>query len=458
MCGSSGQAHGAANRQICGMDAEKRARGFVRWVGVAATLATATACGGAAPNEDENSATAGGTQGSGGSGAAAGSSTTGGSNAAGTANSGGSSGASAGSSNSGGTDSGGGGSGGTSTDPLPPDPCIAANTCPAGTWVEVTPPEMAALDFGNGAIVVDPLRPSDLYMGGGGDGLWKSTDYGNTWSKISDAVGYVPAGIGIVVLPGTPATIWGAAYKVNRKSTDGGETFTDVAFDFPDNLYSIQIDPYDATHLISGLHEVDGIVESTDSGDTWQYVAQAGAASFPTGSSWYAFFVDTGDAETTRGNWLAISQSGGGTVMTSNSGGSWSVPNGVSGLEHAHGNAQIHQQGDTLWLPGVYGPGSGVYKSTDLGQNFTRVMDGSYSVAWGTEDNVYAMWGWACADCDLGASFSVAPLPAGDTFTQPTIPEALNIGPRNIAITSDGNHNIFVGTMWASGVWRYVEP
>jgi hypothetical protein len=33
----------------------------------------------------------------------------------------------------------------------------------------------------------------------------------------------------------------------------------------------------------------------------------------------------------------------------------------------------------------------------------------------------------------------------------------LKIGPRNMAVTSDGKHNIFVGTMWAAGVWRYVE-
>jgi photosystem II stability/assembly factor-like uncharacterized protein len=292
-------------------------------------------------------------------------------------------------------------------------------------------------------------------MGGGGDGLWKSTDYGNTWSKISTVIGYVPAGIGIAVLPGTPATVLGAAYKVLHKSTDGGVTFSDLAFDFPDNLYSIQVDPYDATHLISGLHEVDGIVESTDSGDTWHYV---GTGNFPKGSSWYAFFIDTGNAATTRNNWLAISQSGGGTTMTSNGGTSWAVPNGVSGLEHAHGNAQIFQTGSTIFLPGTYGPGNGLYKSTDRGQSFKRVVDATLSVAWGTEKNVYAMWGWACSKCDLGAGFTVAPMPAGDTFAKPAVPAGLIIGPRNLAVTSDGNHNIFVGSMWASGVWRYVEP
>jgi hypothetical protein len=63
-----------------------------------------------------------------------------------------------------------------------------------------------------------------------------------------------------------------------------------------------------------------------------------------------------------------------------------------------------------------------------------------------------------CSKCNLGASFAVAPLPTGTAFTKPTVPAALNIGANHIVVTSDGKHNIFVGTMWAAGVWRYVEP
>jgi len=350
---------------------------------------------------------------------------------------------------------GAGGSGGSSPVSLPPDPCVAANTCPTGTWVNVTPPTLAPLDFGNGAIVVDPLRPSDLYMGGGGDGLWKSIDYGNKWSKISATIGYVASGVAIAVLPGTPAIVLGAGFKVNHKSTDGGVTFNDIPVDLPDVLYSIQVDPYDPTHLLSGLHETGGIVESTDAGDSWHYVKTGG---FPNGgSSWYAFFLDTGNAATTRNTWLAIPQAGGSTTLTTNGGTSWAIPSGVSGLTHAHGNAQLFQQGNTIFLPGIDGPGNVLYKSTDEGQHFSKVLDGTYSVAWGTQKNLYMMWGWACSKCDLGAAFTVAPLPAASPFTKPAVPADLKIGPRNMAVTSDGKHNIFVGTMWAAGVWRYVE-
>jgi hypothetical protein len=311
-------------------------------------------------------------------------------------------------------------------------------------------------DFGPGPIVLDPDTPSDLYMGGGGDGLWRSTDYGNTWSKINSSVSYVPMGYIMAVLPGTPTAILVAGYKVVHKSTDGGATFRDIAFNFPDSLYSIQIDPYDPTHLISGLHEVDGIVESFDSGESWHYV---GTGNFPSGGrSWYVFFIDTGDAATTRKTWFAIAQSGGSPAITSNAGTSWTVSSGVNGLEHPHGNAQIFQRGDTLFVPGIYGPGGGLYKSTDRGASFTKVLNGDLGIAWGTDKNVYAMFGWACSGCALGSSFAVAPLPAGTSFTKPTVPAGLTIGANHVAVTSDGTHNIFVGTMWKDGVWRYVEP
>lgn len=313
--------------------------------------------------------------------------------------------------------------------------------------------------FGRGTgiagCVVDPGHPSELYAGGGGDGLWKSVDYGNTWTKINDEIGYVPMGLILAVAGTEPATVWVAGYRVVKKSIDGGVTFTDVPNDLPAELYSISIDPYDDDHLISGLHEADGLVESTDGGATRTPLAGTG---FPSGGvSWYPFFVDTGSAGTTARTRLAIAQNAGSVTITRDGGASWTIPDGIDGLEHAHGNAQIFQRGSTLFVPGVEGPGQGLYRSDDLGATFTRILDGAFSIAWGTDRNVDTMWGWACADCDLGAGFRVASLPAA-TWTSPTVPDDLVIGANHIAVTSDGTHDIFVGTMWSTGIWRYVEP
>ena len=351
-----------------------------------------------------------------------------------------------------------GGSNGKGGGPLPPDPCVAAGTCPPGVWINVTPPDMPAdvlrpTDnvFGPGSIVGDPARPSDLYVGGSSAGLWRSSDYGNSWTLINDTLPDVPRGVVIAVAGTTPATIWAAGYNIIYKSVDGGTTFTETRLDV--SLYSLAVDPNDTTHLISGLHEADGIVESIDGGASWQLV---GGAGFPSGGvSWYPYFIDAGSAAATRRTWFAIAQNG--------SGATWTVPAGLAGLQHPHGNSQIFQSGSTLYAAGTSGPeGQGVYRSADLGAHWSRVDSGQTpeAVVWGTSKAVYAMYAWACASCDLGTQFETAPQPGTTWSTAPTasVPAELVIGPNSVVVTSDGTRNIFVGLMWDQGLWRYVEP
>ncbi len=418
----------------------------VRDVGVLGAWVLAVACGDPDPasNEDASSETGGDASGTSAATAATSAPSTSGPDPSAEESADGAS------SDEGGSESTGGGP------PLPPDPCIAAGTCPPGEWIDVTPTDLGDVEFGPGPVVRDPGKPTDLYMAGGGDGLWKSEDYGNTWSRINDTIGYVPMGLIMAVAPTEPATLWVAGYQHLLRSVDGGASFEMFPFDFPAELYSIQVDPYDSDHLVSGLHEADGIVESVDAGETWTDVA---GPTLPAGGvSWYAFFIDEGDPKVTRQTWFAIAQNGASAVITRDGGDTWTVPQGLQGLNHPHGNTQIFQRDQTIFVAGVGGPGDGVYRSIDGGEAFERVLEGSRAIVWGTDDAVYSMWGWACADCDLGASFSTAPLPGGDTWSMPDVPEALIIGANHIAVTSDGEHDIFVGTMWSSGVWRYVEP
>lgn len=354
------------------------------------------------------------------------------------------------------------GDAGPDTGPLPPDPCVSLGTCRPGTWVNVTPPGMAAVvrpsadEYGPGSIARDPSRPSDIFVGGSSAGLWKSSDYGNTWTRINDTLPDVPRGTVIAVAGTTPATIWAAGYNAIFKSVDGGQTFVETSLDV--SLYSLSVDPNDNAHLISGLHEVDGIVESTDGGATWKNV---GGIGFPAGGvSWYPFFVDTGMPATTRRTWFAIAQNGASAVMTRDQGATWSIPKGLAGLQHPHGNAQIFQSGQTLFAAGLEGPeGQGVYRSNDLGATW-KLADGGErpeAVVWGTTKNIYAMYAWACSNCDLGTNFESAPHP-GTNWAPTAVPPELVIGPNGVVVTSDGTRNIFVGLMWDQGLWRYVEP
>ena len=347
--------------------------------------------------------------------------------------------------------------------PLPPDPCVAAGTCAPGVWVNVTPADMPASVlrptanvFGPGSIAADPVRPSDLYVGGSSAGLWKSSDYGYTWARINDTLPDVPRGAVIAVAGTTPATIWAAGYNTIYKSVDGGMTFVQTPLSV--SLYSLKVDPNDGTHLISGLHEADGVYESTDAGASWHAALGTG---FPTGGiSWFPFFVDTGNAAGTRRTWFAIAQNGASAIMTTDSGASWTIPNGLAGLQHPHGNSQIYQNGSTLFVAGSNGPdGQGVYRSTDLGATWSRADSGQRpeAVVWGTSKNVYAMYAWACASCDLGTQFEIAPQP-GAAWSTTRFRRSWSIGPNGVVVTSDGSRNIFVGLMWDQGLWRYIEP
>src|SRR5450631_1966506 len=56
------------------------------------------------------------------------------------------------------------------------------------TWVNVTPAGVSLTNtlscgnYGAEAIQVDPIRPSDLYTEFNCQGIWKSTNYGATWT------------------------------------------------------------------------------------------------------------------------------------------------------------------------------------------------------------------------------------------------------------------------------------
>lgn len=353
--------------------------------------------------------------------------------------------------------------------------CQGKSQTARGVWENVTSPEMPASlfkgvdGFGVGNIVVDPARPTDLYVGGYGS-IWKSTDYGKTWAQLpsrpippSLALGHVLAIAGT-----SPATLWVANVYGDQKvfkSTDGGLTFRLTGLlpvKYEASLYSIVVDPHDPTHLITGFHEADRLAESTDGGETWKFVVGAG---WPSGGvSWFPYFVETGDAQTTRKTWFAIPQGSGSAVMTHDGGATWTEPKGIEGLTHPHGGTQIYQTGRTLFIGGWRpSTGYGLHRSVDLGANWTRVSDGDVAVVWGSAKTVYAMWGWACASCGLnegGPKLQTAPQP-GDpgTWTKETaLPAGLVWGPNSVAVTSDGTHNIFVGSMWATGLWRYVEP
>lgn len=152
-----------------------------------------------------------------------------------------------------------------------------------------------------GAIAVAPTDPNIVYVGTGehavrgvmtssGDGLYKSTDAGKTWTKIGlENSRHVSR---IVVHPKDPNTVWvgvqGALYGPSEergvyKSTDGGATWKRTLFtDELSGCVEIDLDKNNPLILYAAMNTYgrkpwkiisggpgSGLYKSTDGGETW---------------------------------------------------------------------------------------------------------------------------------------------------------------------------------------------
>jgi hypothetical protein len=373
-------------------------------------------------------------------------------------------------------------SGQASTLPVAPPPPAPAPTA-FGTWTNVTPSavnltsSLSCSNFGTETVQADPAHPSNLYVQFFCQGIWKSTDYGATWNgpintgtngaQVGDCAG------GITISPGSTAsvpTIYQACTRGSGtgfwRSVDGGVNWTRYAVapsgSSRQDYYPPVVDPYNQNHLLMAGHEMNYLVESVDGGQTWTNVSVANGM-LQNGGTGSIFFINTGNASSTRGTWLWMAQQSGGvygTWRTTNSGGSWAQ---VDKNEHPHGAAQIYQPDNNgvVFMAGAYSnSGWGVLRSADYGQTWTHVGNtGNETVVVGTSKNVYAMYGYPVG---IGGtnnpSFQLAAQPGTGNWASPGTPGGLTQGAAQFSVVNDGSHNIIVGAMWNSGLWRYVEP
>ncbi|MGI9146782.1 MAG: hypothetical protein ACR2IK_09585 [Chloroflexota bacterium] len=357
-----------------------------------------------------------------------------------------------------------------------------SGSIPGGQWVNVTPSNAnltSSLDcsnFGTITVVSDPARPSNLYTHFDCQGIWKSTDYGQTWTgPINTGNGGAGAnGAGGIAIapggPGAPPILYSAGIRGSGmgfwRSLDGGVSWTNyniapAASDRQD-VYPPVVDPYDGTHLIMAAHELNAIYQSTDGGQNWTSVPTSGGMNQPGGTAG-VFFINTGNASTTRNTWLWMAQGSGGaygTWRTSNAGASWTQ---VDTNEHPHGNAQIYQP-DTngvVYTAGIYSAlGWGVLRSIDYGQTWVHVgATTNGAIAFGTPNNVYAGYGWACGiGCDVDPNLENAPQPGSTGWGTPSRPAGMTQGPAEAVVVNNGSQSIIVTANWTAGLWRYAEP
>jgi photosystem II stability/assembly factor-like uncharacterized protein len=134
-----------------------------------------------------------------------------------------------------------------------------------------------------------PGQPNVFYMAPNNGGVWKTTDFGHTWNPIFDdqATGSIGA---LAVAPSNPNTIYvGSGEGLRRpdlsvgdgiyKSTDAGRTWQHLGLRDAQQIASIIVDPKDPNRLFVaaqghpyGPNAERGIFRSLDGGQTFQKV------------------------------------------------------------------------------------------------------------------------------------------------------------------------------------------
>ncbi|SFV33381.1 WD40/YVTN/BNR-like repeat-containing protein [Hyphomicrobium facile] len=256
----------------------------------------------------------------------------------------------------------------------------ATNSSETGVWKNITPSQVDLTTgdfFGMQAMALDPTDPSTVYVGRAMGGIYKSTDCGASWVKISTGRNAEAMSSGrswtMVIDPSNPKVIYtnqGYGQSGLFKSTNGGvdwdqiltPNITSVA-PYGGFIGAVSIDPDDARHLLVGWHAECPpphpkvcYAETTDGGDSWKM--RDGDASWQ-GSEGTRFQVL--NAKT----WIFSSESNG-LWRSVDRGASWQR---VLGASISHGVGQLYRSKDMEFY---FGTANGVMHSAD-GANWTTL-------------------------------------------------------------------------------------
>ena len=191
-----------------------------------------------------------------------------------------------------------------------------------------------------------PGRPNEFYFGAVNGGVWKSIDAGRVWRPVFDSQPVASIGA-ITVAPSAPDVVYvGSGESTLRdsvgfgngvyKSTDAGATWTHIGLDATQHIGKIAVDPRNPSvvfvaaigHLYAPSAE-RGVFRSRDDGRSWQKVlfknADVGAVEVaidPTNSN----VIYAGLWNTRRPPWYTYAPTngpGGGIFKSTDGGDSW---------------------------------------------------------------------------------------------------------------------------------------
>jgi photosystem II stability/assembly factor-like uncharacterized protein len=243
-------------------------------------------------------------------------------------------------------------------------------------------------------------QPNVFYVGQVNGGVWKSDDYGRTWTPIFDHESTQSIGA-IAVAPSDPNIIYVASGEgLHRpdlsvgngiyKSTDAGKTWIHLGLRDGFQIPALAIDPRNSNRVFAavlghpyGPNEERGLFRSTDGGQTWE---KAIYKDENTGASDVEIDPSNPDViyasmwEVREGPWEdnnEVNGTGGGLFKSTDGGNTWHpLTNGLP-----KDLAQIYvaiAPTDSRRLYATLGTASGalaVYRSDDAGENWSKATD-----------------------------------------------------------------------------------
>jgi photosystem II stability/assembly factor-like uncharacterized protein len=337
-----------------------------------------------------------------------------------------------------------------------------------------------------------PNQPNVFYVGVNNGGVWKTTDYGRTWTPIFDEqpTGSIGA---LAVAPSNPDIIYvGSGEGLQRpdlstgdgiyKSTDAGKTWQHLGLRDAQQIGAIIVDPRNPDRLFVavlghpyGPNEERGVFRSTDGGRSFQKVLYKDEN---TGAIALVFDPDNrqiiyADLWASRqGPWEngAWQGPGSGLYKSTDGGTTWrQLTKGLPTFEQGLGRIgmTVAPNDSNRLYANVDAPQlGGVYRSDDAGESWTRVN--SERRVWGrgsdfaevkvdpnNKDTVYAANTSTYRSTDGGKTFVAwKGAPGGDDYHTIWI-NPLN--PQIILLASDQGATLTVngGQTWSS--W-YNQP
>jgi len=334
------------------------------------------------------------------------------------------------------------------------------------------------------AVAGSDARPNEYYFGATGGGLWKTEDGGTTWNPVTDgkitsssvgAVAVCEADPDVVYIGTGETELRGNVMQGDGvyRTTDGGRTWSHLGLAETQNISRVRIHPTDCnTAWIGafGVHSMPnperGVYKTTDGGESWRKVLfrddRSGAVDLsvhPTQPN----IVYAALWEAWRKSWgMSSGGPGSGLFRSTDGGESW---------EEVTRNPGLPQDGIIGKIGVVVSPANpdrvyaiveheegGVFRSDDGGETWTRTNDERklrqrafyYSRIYADpqdEDHVYVLNTAFYGSEDAGETFDRSyRVPHGDNHDLWIAPS----DPERMINSNDGGANVSVngGTTW----------